>query len=87
MYVIDGEVDYEPDPTTSLGAKAKALGVNPNELVYDALIADEGHAFLFFPMHNYVEGSLENVRAMLANPQHIVGPSPTAEPTWARSAT
>jgi len=71
MYLIGGEVDYEPDPATSLGAKAKALGVNPNELVYDALIADEGRAFLFFPMHNYVEGSLENVRAMLANPNTL----------------
>jgi N-acyl-D-aspartate/D-glutamate deacylase len=71
MYVIDGKVDYEPDPATSLGAKAKALGVNPDELVYDALIADEGRAFLFFPMHNYVEGSLENVRTMLANPNTL----------------
>ncbi|MDB6158920.1 MAG: Amidohydrolase 3, partial [Gammaproteobacteria bacterium] len=56
MYAIEGEVDYEPDPSTSLSAKAKALGVNPDELVYDALIADEGRAFLFFPMHNYSEG-------------------------------
>jgi N-acyl-D-aspartate/D-glutamate deacylase len=74
MYVIEGgEVDYEPDPATSIGARAKALGVNPDELVYDALLADEGRAFLFFPMHNYVEGSLENVRAMLANPNTLSG--------------
>jgi N-acyl-D-aspartate/D-glutamate deacylase len=74
MYLIEnGEVDYEPDPSTSIGARAKALGVNPDELVYDALLADEGRAFLFFPMHNYVEGSLENVRAMLANPNTLSG--------------
>jgi len=73
MYAIEGEVDYEPDPATSLGARAKALGVNPDELVYDALIADEGRAFLFFPMHNYVEGSLDNVRTMLANPNTLSG--------------
>jgi N-acyl-D-aspartate/D-glutamate deacylase len=74
MYAIEGgEVDYEPDPATSLGAKAKALGVNPDELVFDALLADEGRAFLFFPMHNYVEGSLENVRRMLANPNTLSG--------------
>jgi len=74
MYAIeDGDLDYEPDLADSLGAKAKALGVNPDELVYDALIADEGRAFLFFPMHNYVEGSLENVRAMMANPNTLQG--------------
>ena len=71
MYAIVDEVNYEPDPATSLGARAKALGVNPDELVYDALIADEGRAFLFFPMHNYVEGSLDNVRTMLANPNTL----------------
>jgi len=71
MYAVVDEVNYEPDPATSLGARAKALGVNPDELVYDALIADEGRAFLFFPMHNYVEGSLDNVRTMLANPNTL----------------
>ncbi len=74
MYAIEGdELDYEPDPSTSLGARAKALGVNPDELIYDALIADEGRAFLFFPMHNYVEGSLDNVRTMIANPNTLSG--------------
>ena len=74
MYAIEGDaVDYEPDPANSLGARAKALGVHPDELIYDALIADEGRAFLFFPMHNYVEGNLENVRAMIANPNTLSG--------------
>jgi N-acyl-D-aspartate/D-glutamate deacylase len=73
MYAIDGELDYEPDLADSLGAKAKAAGVNPDELVYDALLADEGRAFLFFPMHNYVEGSLDNVHAMIANPNTLQG--------------
>ncbi|WP_293908228.1 amidohydrolase family protein [Phenylobacterium sp.] len=73
MYAIEGEIDYEPDPATSLGARGKALGINPDELLYDAMLADEGRAFLFFPMHNYVEGSLENVRAMLANPNTLSG--------------
>lgn len=74
MYAIEGDqVDYEPDPANSLGAKAKALGIHPDELIYDALIADEGRAFLFFPMHNYVEGNLNNVHAMLANPNTLSG--------------
>jgi N-acyl-D-aspartate/D-glutamate deacylase len=73
MYQVGETLDYEPDPSTSIGARAKALGVNPDELVYDALLEDEGRAFLFFPMHNYVEGHLDNVRAMLDNPNTLSG--------------
>ncbi len=71
MYTVATEVNYEPDPSTSVAAKASALGVHPDELVYDALIADDGAGFMFFPMHNYVEGSLDNVRTMLANPNTL----------------
>src|SRR5262249_12796872 len=70
-YPIEGEVNYEPDPATSIGARAAKLGVNPDELVYDALIADDGHSFLFFPLHNYRDGNLDNVREMLSNPNTI----------------
>jgi N-acyl-D-aspartate/D-glutamate deacylase len=73
MYLLTDPPNYEPDPRDSLGAKAKAMGVNPDELVYDALLEDEGRAFLFFPMHNYVEGSLDNVRIMLDNPNTLSG--------------
>ncbi|KQX18581.1 MULTISPECIES: N-acyl-D-amino-acid deacylase family protein [unclassified Sphingomonas] len=71
IYLIKGDVDYEPDPATSVGARAKAAGVNPEEIVYDALLADEGRAFLFFPMQNYHEGNLDNVRTMLTHPDTL----------------
>jgi len=73
MFELGDPPDYEPDPSRSLGARALAMGVNPDELVYDAMLADDGRAFLFFPLHNYVEGSLENVRAMLENPNTLSG--------------
>ena len=73
MFEVSNPPNYEPDPSTSLGARAKVLGINPDELVYDAMIADEGRNFLFFPMHNYVEGSLDNVRTMLENPNTLSG--------------
>ena len=73
MFELGDPPNYEPDPRDSLGARATTLGVNPDELVYDALIADDGRAFLFFPLHNYAEGSLENVRTMLENPNTLSG--------------
>jgi N-acyl-D-aspartate/D-glutamate deacylase len=73
MFELGDPPDYEPDPSSSLGVRAAALGVNPDELIYDALLGDDGRAFLFFPLHNYVEGSLENVRAMLESPNTLSG--------------
>jgi N-acyl-D-aspartate/D-glutamate deacylase len=73
MFRIGERVDYEPDPSTSLAAEAERLGVHPDELVYDALLEDEGRTFLFFPMHNYVEGNLDNVHAMITNPNTLAG--------------
>lgn len=73
MFPVGDRVEYEPDPATSIAAEAERLGVNPDELVYDALLADEGKAFLFFPMHNYVEGNLDNVHTMITNPNTLAG--------------
>jgi N-acyl-D-aspartate/D-glutamate deacylase len=73
MFELGDPPNYEPDPSESLGARAKALGINPDELVYDALIADEGRAFLYFPMLNYVEGNLDNVRTMMVHPNTLSG--------------
>jgi N-acyl-D-aspartate/D-glutamate deacylase len=58
---------YEPRPEDSIGAQAVATGANPLDLIYDVMLQDEGNAFLYFPLANYVEGNLEAVREMLAN--------------------
>ena len=73
MFELGDPPNYEPNPADSLGEKAKALGIHPDELVYDALIADEGCAFLYFPLANYFEGSLDNVRTMLVHPDTLSG--------------
>ncbi len=73
MFILGDPPNYEPDPADSLGAKARQWGLNPDELVYDAMLGDDGRAFIFFPLHNYLEGSLENVRAMLENPNTLSG--------------
>ena len=73
MFELGDPPEYEPDPSRSIGARAAALGVAPDELVYDALLGDEGRAFLYFPMHNYTDGDLENVRAMLESPNTLSG--------------
>ena len=73
MFRIGERVDYEPQPHTSIAAEAERLGVHPDELIYDALLEDDGRAFLFFPMHNYTDGNLDAVYEMITSPNTLYG--------------
>ena len=73
MYELGDPPDYEPDPSTSLGARAQREGREPIELVYDHLITDEGRALLYVPTLNWAEGNLDAVGEMLAHPCTVPG--------------
>jgi N-acyl-D-aspartate/D-glutamate deacylase len=73
MYALGEPPNYEPDPADSLAARAAREGGNPDAMLYDALLEDDGHAFLFFPMHNYIDGNLDNVLEMLKSPATLTG--------------
>ncbi|WCO68442.1 amidohydrolase family protein [Iamia majanohamensis] len=66
-------LDYEPTLDQSLAAQAGARGVSPEELMYDWLLADEGKAFYAVLGSNFVSGSLEVCREMLADPHTVTG--------------
>jgi len=73
LFELGADPDYEPDLTTSIGARAHAAGVPVLDAVYDALLEDEGRTLLYFPIYNYTEGSLENVGTMLKHPAALPG--------------
>jgi N-acyl-D-aspartate/D-glutamate deacylase len=51
LYPMSDPVDYRMTWSQSLRARAEALGKDREEVIYDALLEDEGHAILaFFPM-------------------------------------
>ena len=60
--------DYEPPIEASVGAEAQRRGVSAIEALYDAVIEEDGRQLLYFPIHNYTEGNLDNVRTMLTHP-------------------
>jgi N-acyl-D-aspartate/D-glutamate deacylase len=65
--------DYEPDPATSLDARAAASGGDVFELAYDLMAANGGTALLYHPFENYSDGSLDPIREMIVSPHSIAG--------------
>ena len=73
MFQLGERPDYEPTLQRSLGARARAQGVGPLAALLDALLENEGHELLYFPIYNYTEMSLDNVGEMLAHPLALAG--------------
>ena len=73
MFVLGDPPDYEPPPHTSVAALAARDGREPDDLAYDLLLEDEGHAFLYLPFLNYVGGNLDAARRLLSHQHTVVG--------------
>jgi len=56
--VADGDIDYEPERSDSIGAAAERSGRPPMDLVVDQLIAHDGHGMILTPFFNYAYGDL-----------------------------
>ncbi|MBL8948986.1 MAG: amidohydrolase family protein, partial [Myxococcales bacterium] len=73
MYRLGERPDYEPDPRTCLAAEAAATGRTALEVIYDALLEDDGRALLYFPLYNFTGVNLDVVREMLGHPLALPG--------------
>jgi N-acyl-D-aspartate/D-glutamate deacylase len=62
----------EPDPDTSLRARATALARDPADLLYDWTIADDGNALVHFFLGGY-PGSLDASLELMAHPTSVLG--------------
>ena len=73
MFTLGESPNYEPSFAESIGLAAKQRGETVLSGLYDALLLEEGHAFIYFPLYNYIEGNLNNLHTMLSHPLAIPG--------------
>lgn len=73
IFPLGDTPDYEPDPSTSIGARARARGVNPMEEAYDRLLDDEGRAMLLVATSNLQNNSLDTVGELLHREDVVLG--------------
>jgi N-acyl-D-aspartate/D-glutamate deacylase len=72
-YVLDEQVDYEPDENARLDVIAARSGRTMEEVLYDTISAGDGKQCVVNFLMNYVGGSLDSVRDMLDHPNTVSG--------------
>ncbi len=73
MYELTDPPQYEPDPASSIAARAAREGRTGIDLAYDILTGDGGRAMVYVVSANYVSGNLDAVHDMLAHPCTLPG--------------
>ncbi len=72
-FELDDRLDYEPAPETSLVARAAAGNASARALALDAMLAHGGKGLLINTFENYSNGNLDDVHAMLTDPNSVMG--------------
>jgi N-acyl-D-amino-acid deacylase len=73
IFPLGDDPNYEPDPADSIGARARARGVNPMEEAYDRLLDDDGRAMLLVATSNMERNSLNTVGELLRRDDVVLG--------------
>jgi N-acyl-D-amino-acid deacylase len=74
LFVLGDPPNYNPGREESIAARARAAGVEPLELIYDALLQRDGHEILYRPMGNAEGERFESSgRNLLHNDRTILG--------------
>ncbi len=72
MYPLGDPPDYEPSADQSIAAVAAREGRPPQEVLLDAMLADGGRDFIYYPIINYANADFEPLREMLGHPRALL---------------
>ena len=74
IFPLDDNPNYEPNPADSIGARARAKGMDPMEEAYDRLLDDDGRAMLLVATSNLREKLAGHRRQAAAPRRRGAGP-------------
>ncbi|MDF1667858.1 MAG: amidohydrolase family protein [Planctomycetota bacterium] len=73
LYRLGENPNYEPAMEDCLYAEAMAQNKTMLEVLFDAMLEQDGHALLYFPIYNYSGLNLDAVREMMTHPLALPG--------------
>jgi N-acyl-D-amino-acid deacylase len=72
MYPLGDPPDYEPTADRSVAGIAAREGRSPEDVLLDAMLANEGRDFVYYPIINYADTNFDPIREMLLHPQALL---------------
>ena len=73
MFPIEMPINYEPESSQSIGARAAALGQDVASYMYDFLLENDGNNFAILLGANFVDGTFSVMEEMIAHPNTTIG--------------
>jgi N-acyl-D-aspartate/D-glutamate deacylase len=73
MFLLGDPPDYEQSLEQSIAARARRLGVTPDELAYDLMLERDGRNNFYVTLCNYEHGSLDSSLAMMRHAGSVLG--------------
>ena len=73
MFPIELPINYEPDASQSIGARAAASGQDVASYMYDFLLEKDGNNFAILLGANFVDGTFSVMEEMITHPNTTIG--------------
>jgi N-acyl-D-aspartate/D-glutamate deacylase len=67
-----GRLDYEPRAEDSIAAEAQAAGVDPQAIIYDMLMENDGRGYIYLPLLNYAKFNFDHIAEMMQHEATIL---------------
>jgi N-acyl-D-aspartate/D-glutamate deacylase len=69
VYPMATTTDYEPSPDNNAVAIAKREGRTTKEVIYDAMMEEDGRGILYFPLFGYAYSDFSAIEETMKHPQ------------------
>ncbi len=73
MFPIEQPVNYEPEMSECIAARAALVGKEVDDFMYDFLLQDDGNSFAILLGANFVDGTFSVMETMITHDNTVIG--------------